>query len=200
MTGIKLCGLSRPEDIQTANELKVDYIGFVFAPKSRRYVAPERAAALKKLLSPQIRAVVVNETPETVAERLCSGTIGLAQLHGQEDGDYIQQLRTLTDKPIIQAFRIASAQDCKAAQESMADHILLDSGAGTGETFDWTMIGQVQRPYFLAGGLSSENAANCVRRLQPYAVDVSSGIETNGVKDPIKMAEFVSAVRKEDRK
>lgn len=202
MTGIKLCGLSRPEDIQAANELKVDYIGFVFAQKSRRYVAPERAAALKKLLSPQIRAVgvFVNEMPETVAELLRSGTIDFAQLHGQEDGDYIQQLRALTDKPIIQAFRIASAQDCKAAQESTADYILLDSGAGTGESFDWTMIGQIQRPYFLAGGLSSANAADCVRRLQPYAVDVSSGIETNGVKDPIKMAEFVSAVRKEDRK
>ena len=201
MTKIKLCGLSRPQDIQAANELRADYIGFVFSPGSRRYVSPRQALTLKSLLSPQIHAVgvFVYEEIEKVARLLNSGVIDMAQLHGGEDEDYIRRLRGLTGKPIIQAFRITSDRDVLRAESSIADHVLLDSGAGTGTTFDWALIRQIKRPYFLAEGLDIHNVKNAVDQLEPYAVDVSSGIETGGVKDPAKMAAFVAAVRKEAR-
>ena len=201
MTRIKLCGLSRPCDIEAANALAVDYIGFVFAPKSRRYVPPQQAAELRKLLAPGIQAVgvFVKESPETVAGLLNSGVIDLAQLHGGENEDYIKQLRALTDKPILQAFRIGSAEDVAQAERSTADHILLDSGAGTGTVFDWGLLRNMKRPYFLAGGLGPDNIASAVKALHPYAVDVSSGIESDGHKDRDKMAAFVAAVRKEDQ-
>ncbi|MGM9593731.1 MAG: phosphoribosylanthranilate isomerase [Candidatus Onthomonas sp.] len=199
MTKIKLCGLSRPCDIQAANRLRSEYIGFVFAPNSRRYVTPEQAAELRAQLAPGIQAVgvFVNAPPETVAGLLEGGVIDLAQLHGTEDEAYLGRLRELTPRPVIQAFRIRSEADCLAARKSSADYILLDSGAGTGKAFDWSLIRELGRPYFLAGGLGPENAAASVRLLRPYAVDVSSGIETEGKKDPQKMADFVSAVRRE---
>lgn len=199
MTKIKLCGLSRPCDIQAANRLRPEYIGFVFAPNSRRYVTTEQAAELSAQLAPGIQAVgvFVDAPPETVAALLNRGVIDLAQLHGTEDEAYLGRLRALTDKPVIQAFRIRSEADCLAARKSSADYVLLDSGAGTGKAFDWSLIRELGRPYFLAGGLGPENAAASVRLLRPYAVDVSSGIETEGKKDPQKMADFVSAVRRE---
>ncbi len=189
MTKIKLCGLSRPRDILAANQLRPEYIGFVFAPESKRYIAPKGAAELKELLDPNIQAVgvFVNEN---------RGVIDLAQLHGSEGGDYVDRLRMLTPKPIIQAFRIATVQDVLRAEASAADHILLDAGAGTGTVFDWSLLHQIRRPYFLAGGLGPDNVEEAVERLHPYAVDVSSGIETDGGKDPEKMAAFVAAVRK----
>lgn len=202
MTKIKLCGLSRPCDIGAANELKPDYIGFVFAPKSKRYVTPEKAMELKQMLLPEIQSVgvFVNEKPETVVKLLQDGTIDIAQLHGAEDEEYIIQLRQLTDKPIIKAFRIETASDIEKALQSTADYLLLDSGAGTGTVFDWKLIQNIKRPYFLAGGLDADNAAEAVSTLRPYALDVSSGIETSGLKDKSKMAAFVSAVRKEEEK
>ncbi|MBQ9247788.1 MAG: phosphoribosylanthranilate isomerase [Ruminococcus sp.] len=201
MTKIKLCGLSRPCDIDMANELKPDYIGFVFAKKSKRYVEPEKAAQLKALLDPEIRAVgvFVDEAPEIVADLLNSGIIDLAQLHGNEDEAYIKSLRQRTDQPIIKAFQIKTQTDIAEAERCSADHILLDSGAGTGVLFDWSLLKNVKRPYFLAGGLSPGNAREAVRLLQPYAVDVSSGIETDGLKDREKAAAFIAAVRKEER-
>ena len=198
MTKIKLCGLSRPQDIQAANGLLPDYIGFVFAPKSRRYVTPKQAAQLRGLLDPGITAVgvFVNEAPKAVAELLDRGVIDIAQLHGTEDEEYISALRALTDRPLIKAFRIDSEQDILAAQNSTADYILLDSGdGGTGTCFDWSLIRRLERPYFLAGGLRVDNVGDAVAALDPYAVDVSSGIETGGVKDTNKMIEFVHAVR-----
>ena len=202
MTKIKLCGLSRPCDIEAANELKPDYIGFVFAPKSKRYVTPEKAMELKQMLLPEIQSVgvFVNEKPETVVKLLQDGTIDIAQLHGAEDEDYITRLRQLTDKPIIKACRIETTYDIENAEQSTADYILLDSGAGTGTVFDWKLIQNIKRPYFLAGGLSPDNAADAINTLHTYAVDVSSGIETNGLKDKTKMAAFVAAVRKEEEK
>lgn len=199
MTKIKLCGLSRPCDIEAANRLKPEYIGFVFLPKSKRYVDYEKARELKSLLSPEIKAVgvFVDESPQTVAELLNNGTIDIAQLHGGEDEDYIRLLRNLTDKPIIKAFRIQSEDDILRAEESSADYILLDSGMGTGTVFNWDLIQNIKRPYFLAGGLDCDNVGEAVGRLHPYAVDVSSGIETNGLKDKEKMAAFVAKVRKE---
>ena len=200
MTKIKLCGLSRPCDIQTANELMPEYIGFVFAPKSKRYIDPQKAAGLKELLSSDIRAVgvFVDEAPDTVAALLNIGIIDIAQLHGGEDEAYIQRIRQRTDKPINKAFRIKSRHDLAEAKTCTADHILLDSGAGTGNVFDWSILQDVKRPYFLAGGLSPDNVGDAVRLLHPYAVDVSSGIETDGCKDKEKAAAFIAAARKEE--
>ncbi len=202
-TKIKLCGLSRPCDIETVNRLKPDYIGFIFAPKSRRYVPPERAAELKAMLDPSILAVgvFVKEKPEQVARLLADGIIDIAQLHGGEDAAYVSELRRLTDKPLIQAFRIDTAADVAAAEESPADYILLDSGTGgTGTVFDWKLIEAIRRPYFLAGGLGLDNVTEAVTALHPYAVDVSSGIETDGMKDAAKMERFVAQVRAAGRK
>lgn len=202
MTKIKLCGLCRPCDIEAANSLRPDYIGFVFAPKSRRYLPPETARALKALLAPGIGAVgvFVREEPAAVARLLNGGVIDAAQLHGGESEAYLRQLRTLTDRPVFQAFRIDTPADAERAQQSSADLVLLDSGSGgTGTVFDWSLIRGIQRPYFLAGGLGPGNVAQALRRLRPCGVDVSSGVETNGAKDKGKMAEFVAAVRKEDR-
>ncbi|HJD22753.1 MAG TPA: phosphoribosylanthranilate isomerase [Firmicutes bacterium] len=198
MTKVKLCGLSRPCDIEAANELHPDYIGFVFAPQSKSYVSPDKAAEWKRLLAPGIQAVgvFVNECPKNVAKLLNNGTIDIAQLHGDEDEEYISRLRLFADKPIIQAFRIHAASDILYIEQSAADYILLDSGAGTGTVFDWERIRNIKRPYFLAGGLSPDNVGNAVNMLRPYAVDVSSGIETDGRKDKAKMAAFLAAVRK----
>lgn len=200
MTRIKMCGLRRPEDIEAAGELLPEYIGFVFFPGSKRYVAPETARALKAGLNPGIRTVgvFVDEKPETVAKLLSDGTIDMAQLHGSEDEAYLADLRKRTDKPLIRAFRVRGAEDALRAQASSADEILLDAGAGDGKTFDWSWLRQVKRPYFLAGGLTPENAGRAVRELKPYAVDVSSGIETGGFKDIVKMRAFVRAVRMEN--
>ena len=192
MTKVKLCGLSRESDIAAVNKLKPDLVGFVFAKKSKRYVSPEQAAALKSLLAPDILAagVFVNEPVEAVAELLDRGVIDVAQLHGSEDDDYIARLRALTGK-------LKSEADLPAIENCAADLVLLDSGAGTGKTFDWSLVRSVQRPYFLAGGLDPDNVADAIAALHPYGVDVSSGIETDGVKDESKMAAFVAAARKE---
>ena len=199
MTKIKFCGLTGDCDIDAANELRPEYVGFVFAPKSKRYVTPERAAELKRRLAAGIKAVgvFVNDTPCHVADLLETGVIDIAQLHGSEDEEYIGHLRQLTGKPIIRAYRIKTAEDIAEAEKCTADHVLLDSGAGTGEVFDWKLIKNMKRPYFLAGGLSPGNVENAVEQLAPYAVDVSSGIETDGVKDKAKMAAFAAAVRGE---
>ena len=196
-----MCGLFRPCDIRAANEIKPEYIGFVFSPGSRRYVTYGQASELKALLEPDIRAVgvFVDENPKTVADLLDQGVIDIVQLHGREDESYIKKLRTLTDCPVIQAFCVKNEYDAAQAQRSTADYILLDSGAGTGTIFDWKLIQDIQRPYFLAGGLSPDNVGEAVRYLYPYAVDVSSGIETDGRKDKIKMAAFAAAVRKEEK-
>lgn len=201
MTKIKLCGLTRPEDIAAANALKPEYIGFVFAPKSRRAVSREKAAELRAQLSPEIQTVgvFVNEAPETVARLLNEDLLDIAQLHGQEDAAYIARLRSLTPKPLWQAFRVEDAASLAAAARSTADMVLLDSGAGgTGTVFNWKLLQGFPRPYILAGGLDADNAADAVSRLHPDVVDVSSGIETAGKKDPAKMAAFVAAVRKQD--
>ena len=193
MTRSKLCGLSRPCDIETANELKPEYIGFVFARRSRRYVTSEKANELKELLAPNIQAVgvFVNENPRIIADYLNRGMIDIAQLHGDEDEEYIRQLRRLTDKPIIKAFRIEARSDIDRAEQSTADYILLDSGAGTGRVFDWRLIQNIKRPYFLAGGLEPGNVREAIQALYPFAAD--------GRKNKIKMAAFVAAARKEDQ-
>lgn len=202
MTKIKLCGLSRTCDIEAANELHPDYIGFVFAPKSKRYVTLEQAVELKELLAPGIKAVgvFVREEVQTVARFLNEGVIDIAQLHGGEEEEYIQQLRTLTKKPIIKAFSMDTPDTIADIEGSTADYVLLDSGSGgTGTVFNWEQAQNLNRPYFLAGGLGMDNISDAINTLHPFAVDVSSGIETEGYKDKRKMAAIVAAVRKEDR-
>lgn len=197
-TKIKFCGLMRECDILAANEIRPDYIGFVFAQKSRRYVTPDLARQLKTALDPGIKAVgvFVNEPPEAIASLLAAGIIDIAQLHGQEDESYINRLRSLTDLPLIQAFRIDQKEDVEHALLSSADYILLDSGSGgTGTAFDWSLLKNIPRPWFLAGGLDADNVKAAVSRLHPYAVDVSSGIETDKFKDIQKMKAFAAAVR-----
>jgi len=198
MTKIKLCGLTRPRDIEWANALTPDFVGFVFARKSKRYISPKNAQKLREKLNQSINAVgvFVNEAPEAVAALLNDGTIDVAQLHGGEDEDYIKALRLLTDRPLIQAFCVDGPADLERARASSADYILLDNGAGgTGTAFDWALLKGFDRPCFLAGGLGPDNVARAVRDVRPFAVDVSSGIETDGAKDYQKMAAFVNAVR-----
>lgn len=203
MAQIKLCGMSRLCDIEVANALRPEYIGFVFAKKSRRYVSPEEAGKWKEVLSKEIRAVgvFVDEQVEQIAHLYQQGIIDMAQLHGNEDENYIKKLKELCKCPVIKAFTVVSGEtegefDIEAVEKSSADYVLLDSGAGSGETFAWDLIQHVKRPYFLAGGLGVENVERAISELHPFAVDVSSGIETDKVKDKTKMKVFVDTVRK----
>lgn len=196
MTKIKFCGLKTLDDIHAANEILPDYVGFVFAPKSKRFITPAQAEKLRAALSKKILAVgvFVNEDYHTVAELLNAGIIDVAQLHGNEDDAYIKTLRGVTKKIIIQAFQ---SQNIAAADKSNADFILIDAGAGDGKVFDWHQI-NLRREYFLAGGLTPENVGAAIKLLKPFAVDVSSGIETDGKKDFKKMTAFAEVVRREN--
>lgn len=198
MTKIKLCGLSRIEDIEAANMLKPDFIGFVFAAKSKRRVSHLKAAELKSKLNPETKAVGVflDDDLDTVGALMNLGIVDMVQLHGSEDEEYIAKLRAITDKPIIKAFIINNENDVRLAEESSADYILLDGGKGEGRAFNWKLLEEIKRPFFLAGGLNTDNAEAAVADLHPFAVDVSTGIETDGVKDKEKMTAFVAAVRK----
>ncbi|MGN0172542.1 MAG: phosphoribosylanthranilate isomerase [Acutalibacteraceae bacterium] len=197
MSKIKICGLTRECDIDCVNTLRPDYIGFVFVEGRRRTISPEKAALLRRKLDKEIVPVGVfmSAPTEWICELTQAGIIDMIQLHGSEDAHYIETLRAKTDAPIVQAFCIRSPADIQAAEQSPADYILLDSGAGTGKAFDWSLLQTVKRPYFLAGGLSCDNIETALS-LSPYAVDASSGLETDGFKDPEKMARFVKAVRR----
>lgn len=200
MTKIKLCGLSRIEDIENANTVKPDYIGFVFAERSKRRVSPLKATELKSRLHPDVKAVGVflDDDLDMVAGMLNLGIVDLVQLHGNEDEAYIEKVRSITSKPIIKAFIIRSQEDVARAEQSTADYILLDGGKGEGKAFDWNLLKDIKRPYFLAGGLNPGNVADAVNTLHPYAVDVSTGVETDGVKDGEKMTAFAAAVRAQE--
>lgn len=201
-TKIKLCGMRRPEDIQAVNEVMPDYIGFIGSSRFWRHIPREQAAGLRGQLRPGIQAVgvFVDEPYEEIAAWLRAGTIDLVQLHGSEDEYYIRQLRKVmlfqdTLVPIIQAFRVKSPSDLIRAEHSAADYVLLDSGAGSGQTFDWSLLEKFERPCFLAGGLGPDNVAEAVRRFHPFAVDMSSSLETDRKKDPEKIRRAVRAVR-----
>ncbi len=197
---IKLCGLSRLEDIEAANRLAPDFVGFVFAPQSKRAIDLETAKKLKAHLNSSIQAVgvFVNEDPRKIADLLNQGLIDVAQLHGQESESDLQILRSLTDKPIWQAFKMENEMALDQALQSQADLIVLDAGAGFGKVFDWQLLDRpLPRPYFLAGGLGVHNVALAIQTLHPYGLDASSYLETNHQKDPNKMAAFVKAIRKE---
>lgn len=198
---IKICGLRRPEDIEYANKLRPDFIGFIFDPTKRRYVEPEDAAKLKSTLSPAIKAVAVfvNADMADVVSVVNKVSADLIQLHGDEDNAYINTLRTKLHSriPIIKAFKVRSGSDIDAVNSSAADYVLLDNGTGTGETFDWTLLSgvSINKPFFLAGGLGPDNVVRSIKTFHPDVVDASSSLETDGYKDFDKMKEFVSTVR-----
>ncbi len=202
---IKLCGLMREEDIATANEIQPDMVGFIVDyPPSRRSLTTEALRNLSALVDPSIArvGVFVNAEPELICQLLAQGIIDVVQLHGDEDDAYIQQLRKHISAPIMQAFCIRDVQSLDKAQQSSADMVLLDSGKGNGKTFNWDLIdlidliSHISRPYFLAGGLKLQNIHEAQKRLHPFGLDMSSGLETDGMKDPDKMRSAVAAVRR----
>ena len=196
-TRIKICGMRRQEDIEYVNAVLPDYVGFIFAEGKRRTISEETARLLRSVLDVRIKpvGVFIDQSPEWVAHLLNSGVIEVAQLHGTEDEDYIATLRELTRKEIFQAFQIRSEEDIQKALASTADMLLLDSGTGSGVTFDWSLLENVDRQFILAGGLALENVSEAVLKIRPYGVDVSSGVETDGWKDQEKIRSFVEKVR-----
>lgn len=198
-TRIKLCGLCRLQDVMAANQARPDYVGFVVnVPRSRRSVSSGELISLSSQVVTGIKrvGVFVDEPMEVVASLYAQGTIDVVQLHGSEDEEYIGRLRALCDVPIVQAFCVHGPHDVAKAHASTADLVLLDSGQGTGETFDWSLVKMVERPFVLAGGLGPHNVTDAVAAVHPWGVDMSSGLETNGLKDPSKMAAAVAAIRK----
>lgn len=202
MVKIKICGLTRPEDVEAVNRYKPDYVGFVFAEGSPRRVTPEQAAALKAALDPDIAAVgvFVNAPMETIVSLCRSGVIDMVQLHGDEGEDYLNALKQSVANPVIRAVRVQSAEQIAAADRLPCDALLLDACSGeayggTGKTFDRSVIPALRHPFFLAGGLDAGNILQAIRDCRPACVDVSSGVETDGVKDPRKILAVVELVR-----
>ena len=207
-TKIKICGLTREQDIEVVNELLPDYMGFVFWERSKRNITPEKAAHLKAKLDKRIKAVgvFVDADIDFVYSLIKCGTIDIAQLHGNEDEDYIRRLREKINSGldseseeseirIIKAFNVNNLTSFEEVEKTSADFVMLDSGKGSGVTFDWDKIQSFDRPFFLAGGLGVENVQEVIEKINPYAVDVSSGVETDGVKDREKIVQFVQNVR-----
>lgn len=200
-TKMKLCGLRREADIRVANELLPDYIGFVFAAGARRAVTPETARALRGALDSRIQAVgvFVDSSPAEIAEIAALVPLDCIQLHGNESEESLEELRTLSRKPVWRAFQVTGPEVLERALQSAADALLLDSGKGSGERFAWDLLADFSRPYMLAGGLDSKNVGEAIKMLSPFGVDVSSALETEGQKDPVKMRAFAEAVRRADR-
>ncbi len=197
---IKLCGLTRSQDILAANDCQPDYIGFVFA-KSRRQITPRRAYELRTLLDSRIQAVgvFVDAPIEEIAALYDEGIIDFAQLHGEEDAAYLSALRGVCPCPIIKAVRVSDKRDIIKAQTLPSDFMLLDTYVpgemgGSGKPFNHALIPPLNKPFFLAGGISAHNLVQAMRA-NPYALDVSSGIETDGSKDAQKMAELTRLVK-----
>lgn len=197
---IKLCGMFRDEDVVALNRVMPDACGFIFAfPKSHRNVSRKTLERLLLQVDEHIfrTMVLVDQRWQHAAYYQALVGTDIIQLHGHEDNDYIEQLRTKMHSGIIQAFRVRGQADVERALASAADMVLLDAGQGSGETFDWDLVDgfAARRPFMLAGGLTPDNVAEAVRTLHPWGVDMSSGIETRGRKDPKKMAAAVAAVR-----
>ena len=199
MTKLKICGLTCEGDIAAVNEVKPDFAGFIIeVPSSRRNLSAEQVRVLVKGLDKEILpvGVFVNAAPELPISLLRDGTLWAAQLHGQEDEDYIEKIQNMTGKPVIKAFSIKTPEDVQRALRSPADYILLDQGTGgTGEPFDWSLVPPVRRPFFLAGGIGFENLREAISTLHPWAVDLSSSLETNGKKDPVKIRQIVRMLK-----
>jgi len=204
MIKIKICGLQTMADVISVNRTMPDYAGFIFVPGRSRYIEPGEAERLRRGLAPGIRSIGVflNAPIRMILSVLETVNLDGIQLHGEESNAYIRELRKClsekfpgADYLIIKAFRILEKEDLEPARHSEADIILLDSGAGTGRTFDWTLIRDMERPYFLAGGLRPDNVARAIGRLHPYGLDVSTGVETGGRKDPEKILHFMINAR-----
>ncbi len=197
MCKIKICGIMRDQDCDVLNEVLPDLAGFIFWNKSRRCITLDTALRFREKLDRRIKTVgvFVDETPERIAEIAATGAIDVIQLHGHETDETIELVKKLTGKPVMKAFVIKGAADIDPAMKSKADMLLLDNGRGTGESFDWDNLEDVDRLYYLAGGLDPDNVYAAIDRYAPYGVDVSSGVETNGQKDPDKIRRFVKAVR-----
>lgn len=199
---VKICGLRREEDIAYVNEYMPDYVGFVFA-ESKRKVTKEEAANLRILLKPEITpvGVFVNEDIQRMTEIVRDGIIDVVQLHGDETADYIRELKLmLSDVTIIKAVRVASKEDVINCEKFPVDYLLFDTFSfkgygGTGNTFDWELVKNVKKPFFLAGGINSENVSKALKKTNPYAVDVSSAVETDGFKDREKIKAFMQQAR-----
>lgn len=203
-TRVKICGLMRLEDVAYVNEYQPEYAGFVFA-ESRRKVDGEWVKGLRLFLDPQIQAagVFVNEKPETILTLCDSKTIDVIQLHGDEDEAYMEYLKKRISNPVIKAIRVQNQSQIEEAQRWPCDYLLLDTYTkgqygGSGQEFDLSLIPQMQKPFFLAGGLSADNVRAKIDTCHPYAVDISSGVEgADGWKDINKIRKFIERVREE---
>ena len=204
MTKIKICGLMRLEDISYVNGYQPDYAGFVFAP-GRHQVDEEWVRGLKLFLDPEIATVgvFVNQPIDLVVGMCERGTINLVQLHGDEDEEYIKKLKAKTGNPVIKAVRVRTTQDVLDADRLPCDYLLLDTYikgvyGGSGQSFDLALIPKLQKPYFLAGGLTPENVQEKIRISRPFGVDTSSGVEgEDGWKDLDKVRLFIVRAREE---
>ncbi|WP_034447723.1 phosphoribosylanthranilate isomerase [Butyrivibrio sp. AE2032] len=196
-TELKICGLKRLEDIIAVNRHGADYAGFVFFEKSKRYVDPYKANELISLLRADIKPVGVflDEPIDNVVRIARISGVELVQLHGHESEEYVEYVKRTLDRPVIKAYKASEEGALEKAAQSSADYVMIDSGAGSGKKFDWSILKDFKRDYFLAGGLDPESVGEAIRMLEPFAVDVSSGVETNGIKDEKKIAEFIKAVR-----
>ena len=197
MAKIKICGIMRTADVEVVNQYLPDYCGFVLSRPFKRYISKDAARHFKDMLDERIKAVgvFVDTPPDEAAGFAEEGIIEEIQLHGHEDDRYILNLKKLTDVPVTKAFTIRSENDLKRAAESKADYVLLDNGTGTGESFDWTLIRDIGREFGIAGGLNPDNVAEVIKKFNPYLVDVSTGVETEGVKDALKVKKFIENAR-----
>ena len=198
MSKVKICGVSRTEDIAAVNRALPDFIGFVFAP-SRRRVDIKIAAMLKERLDPRIEkvGVFVNEDMNAVIRMFEGGIIDLAQLHGDEDGKYIKRLKETCGCRVIKAIGVGGTMpDLPVEPDYFLFDTLSGQRGGAGKAFNWNILEYYSGiPYFLAGGLTVDNVLKAVNYFSPYCIHVSSGVETGGVKDEKKIEQFVRLVR-----
>ncbi|MBE6499795.1 MAG: phosphoribosylanthranilate isomerase [Methanobrevibacter thaueri] len=198
MPKIKICGIRQNKDINIINKYKPDYIGFVFA-KSKRKITHQKAKELKEKLNPNIKSVgvFVNAPIEEILQLYNNQTIDMAQLHGNENEEYIKNLKEKTNNKlkIINAIEMQKTTDLTKYEKTKADYLLLDSGKGSGKTFDWQLINKnIEKDFFLAGGLNANNIQEAINEFHPYAVDLSSALETNDYKDENKIKEIMEII------
>ncbi|MCP1101579.1 phosphoribosylanthranilate isomerase [Aequitasia blattaphilus] len=201
MTKIKVCGIKRLEDVEYLNELMPDYAGFVFAQSSRQ-ISKEEGSFLRSRLDGMIPVVgvFVNENPEVVLDCVEQGIVQMIQLHGEEGNNYIDFLRRYSAVPIIKSISITKKEDMDSVRDSTADYVLLDNRSpGSGKKFNWDLVEKIERPFFLAGGISIDNVEESIHRFKPYGVDSSSSLETDGVKDKKKIKEFIRRIKNVER-
>ena len=200
MTLVKFCGIRTMADADAVNEIHPDFAGFVFAPGRKRTIDADTAVSLRNAIDPDIRTVGVflDQPIREIVQIAGSGAIDMIQLHGSESEDYVKDIRNLTGLEVIRAFTVRTGNDAVSHPSTCADRLMFDSGAGSGERFDWSSLSGIRRPFFLAGGLDADNVYEAIIEVRPFAVDVSSGIETEGNKDKTKMRAFMEAVRRAD--